>query len=139
MATITFEEILKTDLRDSRGSKIILVEVTGIEGTYTTGGVDLTPEQFGLGSIQFIGANNFFSFPATNGVYDEEGDWSKAVDLLPQAVRNDDGTLSWKLLVYLYAMDSAELPNGTPMTLNDALPVRMMIMGSEAVVKTPRS
>ena len=130
MATIGFETIFTTDMRDSKGSTMCLVEVTGLEGNYTTGGVDITPDQFGLQSISFIGGNNFFAFPNDAGTYDAEGDWTKSVDIQPQLVQQDDGSFAWKFLVFLYGMDSAELPDGTPMGFIPQIPVRMLVLGS---------
>lgn len=131
MASIAFETIFTTDMRDSKGSSMVLVEVTGVEGNYTTGGVTIDPSDFGLESIQFIGVNNFFAFPNDGeGGYDPEADWEKAVDLFPTQVVNEDGDTEWRLLIFLYAMDGAELPDGIPMTFISEVPLRMLVMGS---------
>lgn len=131
MASFSFNTIFMTDMRDSKGSSMALVEITGIEGSYTSGGVVLDPQDFGLESIQFLGLNNFFAFPNDGeGGYDPEADWEKAVDIFPTQVVNEDGDIEWRLLIFLYAMDGAELPDGIPMQFISEVPIRMLVMGS---------
>jgi hypothetical protein len=131
MSTLDFQTIFTTDMRDSRGSVMVLVELIAIDGNYTAGGITVTPEEFGLQSIEYIGVNNFFAFPTGNGSdYDADGDWTKAVDLQPTRVENGDGGFDWKLIVFLYAMDGAELPDGIPMEFIPEVPLRMMVLGT---------
>ena len=129
MGALTFETIFTTDIRDSKGSVMSLVELTAINGSYTTGGLLLEPEDFGLKSIEFIGVNNFFAFPQTDGSYDVNGAWTKVVDFMPTKVQNEDGGFDWKLLIFLYPIDSAELPE-VPMGFVPQVPIRLMVLGT---------
>lgn len=130
MGTLDFEILATTDMRDSKGFVMQLVTLVGITGTYEKGGIVVTPEEFDLKSIEYIGMNNFFAYPVTDNAFDVDGDWTKAVDIQPTKVIVD-GEAEWRLVVFLYAIDGAEVPDGTPMVFTPEVPISMIVLGSK--------
>lgn len=134
MAEIEFETLLTTDMRDTGGRVLKVLTVTAISGPYTQGGVEITPEALGLRSIDYLGIQGLFSIPSAGSPTAEDydsGPYAKVVDLLTTKVDSDlSGDPVWKMIVFLYAMDGAELPNGIEMEFHPELPVTAVAIGS---------
>jgi hypothetical protein len=131
---ITYEVKMRAHLRTTgcgvrgcNGDQIIVAEVTGVEGAYSTGGVIVDPADFGLDEI--------FSFQMQQNVINpsdlnDEGTWTTD-PWLPVAninvVKTDlnlDGVPEWRIIILLHPAGYdgeqgdglMEVPDGWPMT-----------------------
>lgn len=128
MATIDFETLVTTHMRDTGGRIMKVLTVTGVSGPYTQGGVEITPAALGLRSIDFLAIQGLFAYPDD---VDFGNEYVKRVDIFTTKVDEDvSGNPVWKLIIFLYAMDGAELPNGVEMGFVPELPVTALVIGS---------
>jgi hypothetical protein len=137
---ITFNTILASDLRDSSGNQIKIVEVTGVEGPYTVGGVILEPEDFGFTEILSIQAQPKVIGPSDINDPDTWTDpWAAVADI--NVIRTDmnlDGNYEWRAVLLLHPAGYGgaqgdglvELPDGTPMTFFPQNAPVMTVIGS---------
>ena len=133
---ISFNEILVSDLRDSAGHTMKVLEVSGVEGNYPTGGIPLVPADFGFTEILHVSiqsdviAPNDFEDPFASS-------WTPLAHLC--AARTDlelDGP-EWRLIVLLYpggyggaqGDGMAEPPDGAPMQFIPQNQPTMMMIG----------
>jgi hypothetical protein len=121
MAEMSFEEVLRTDLRDTGGHQLLVVRATGVDGNYPAGGIVIDPDDLGFTEIVFMAVQSTVSFlDETTGVavpfawlsYNQiAGEWRAIV-----FVRGQDGTYS-------------ELPDGSPLSLDPAVAMSVMVIG----------
>lgn len=137
---ITYNTILSSDLRDSGGNQLKIVEITGVEGTYPSGGVPLDPADFGFSEILAVVAQSKVIAPAN--LEDPEtwdGPWSPLADINP--IRTDvnlDGNYEWRLIILLHPAGFGgevgdgmfEIPDGTPMQFFPQNAPTMIVVGS---------
>lgn len=137
---ITYNVILSSDLRDSGGNQLKIVEVTGVEGTYPSGGVIMNPADFGFTNILAVSAQSKVIAP-TN--LEDEATWTQPWEPLADInpVRTDlnlDGNYEWRLIILLHpagfggeAGDGMfEVPDGTPMIFYPQSAPTLMVVGS---------
>lgn len=122
MAAIEFETLITTHMRDTGGRMLKVLTVTGISGGYTAGGVEITPQELGFGSVDYISLQGLFAASI-------DGTMTKLVDLHCTKVVVD-GAEVWKLIVFLYQIDGAELPDGTEMLFVPEYPITLIAIGS---------
>lgn len=136
MAKLAFSTILESDLRDSGGHKMKIIEVTGVDGTYTSGGIVINPLDFGFTEIVSLGT------PTPMVVFPDEeidGTWSVIAQVCP--MRTDitlDGVKEWRVIVLLHPKAYGgeqgdgvmELADGTPLEFQPQAPLVMTIVGA---------
>jgi hypothetical protein len=126
VTNMTFTPTVEAGLRDSMGHELRVGRVTAAEGTYTTGGVTLDPTWFDLLSIEHIHIENSLVMDLGDG-------WFELCKYAVRSLLQEDGTLEWKIIVFLNNMDNtfSELPDGGALSLNDDVCLSLMIIGSK--------
>lgn len=137
MVDITYTEAMVSDLRDSAGHTLKLLNVTGISGTYSYGGVRIDPSDVGFSTIEYIQVQPYYPIPLTY-----PGPWFSATML--SVVRIDAGKLAatpytsgvyeWRMLVMNLITSPgtaiAEIDEGTSLSLPYG-DIQMLVIGSE--------
>jgi hypothetical protein len=139
MSAITYNTIVSTDLRTSGGHSMKILEVVGINGSYTAGGIILDPAEFGFSEIL-----SFQIQPNVIGPSDVEDEATWTQPWLPlanlTACRTDmnlDGNMEWRLIILLHPAGFGgtqgdglmELPDGTPMIFFPQIRPTLTIIG----------
>ena len=137
---ITYNTILSTDLRDSGGNQMKIVEITGVEGPYPSGGVPMDPADFGFSEILAVQAQSKVIGPADlNDPATWDQPWTAVADINP--IRTDinlDGQYEWRLIILLHPAGFGgaqgdglmELPDGTPMQFFPQNAPTMIVIGN---------
>ena len=124
-------KLIETDLRDSGGNKMLVMQVEVLDGSYQTGGLPLYPENFGFNEIVFASIGNVVSLP-----YGEGGIWDPVALMSLQYVDSTefDGFASpkvWKLAISSYnGSKYEELEDGAIVTLPPEFKPILMIIGA---------
>ena len=134
---IEFNTILQTDLRDSGGHQLKVLEVVAVEGNYTAGGVILSPSNFGFDEIISFNVQGNIILPADEWNQGDTEAWVQYASIT--ASRTDinlDGNVEWRLIVMIHPFGYGgepgdpvfELPDGTPMQfIPQSLPTATII------------
>lgn len=138
--SMTFNTIVSTDLRTSGGHSLKIVEVTGVEGSYPSGGIVVDPADFGFSEIHYMSSQDKVIGPTDINDAETWGEtWTPVADINP--VRTDinlDGNYEWRIIILLHPGGYGgaqgdglmEIPDGTPMVFYPQNRPVMMIVGS---------
>jgi hypothetical protein len=125
---IEFTNLMEVDLRDSGGHSMITAQITELSGTYDAGGVEITPEMFGLQEIQFMYIQSNVSVPVTE-VGGEGDGW---VCIITSALMNVDNEWRWTLHegASLSGAEFNEFADNTPLQMPANYSPIVLVIGS---------
>jgi hypothetical protein len=115
----------QTDLRDTGGNKLNIVEVIDFGKKYVTGGIEIEPNEFGLSSIQHIDIN-------LSAVAEIDGSYQLVSKTLVTKVFDAaTGKEKWKLTIFLAGVNGfVELANGSNLQFPENMRPTFTIIGS---------
>lgn len=138
----SFNTLVHTYMRDTDGHQMKVVEVTGVDGNYTTGGVIIDPEDFGFSELIAFQFQTVIAGPPDILTWDPENPdpWAPVALVAPMRTDVDlNGDFEWRVLIFLMPAGYGgaqgdgmfELPDGTPMLFVPQNRPTAMIIGKE--------
>lgn len=125
--TAEFTKTVETDLRTSGGHSLIVAELTTFAGTYDEGGVMITPEMFGLETIDYISIQENVAVPDTEIAGSGDG-WSLIISFALMAYQGQ-----WHLITLQgpgIGGDLNELAQDTPIEMNENYSPKILVIGN---------
>jgi hypothetical protein len=127
VAKFEFDTQLEAALRDTSGKTIKFMRIVGLEGTYSTGGIEVNPGDMGFAEISFLQVQE--SVPTNFG--GPGTPWDLFVRLTAHRMPEGENG-RWLLFIHILGEDGkySELPDGSPMALADTMQPTVMAIGA---------
>ena len=124
-----YTTIMSTDLRDSGGHRMDIIQMEDFGTTYPVGGLVITPADFGMSEIKYMQIQPGTAYAETElaaAVLASQQTASAYVD-------TDTGEQYWKINVFVPDPDTGlpvELPAGSPLEFAPGLTPTIMVLGA---------